>query len=120
MFNQPFQPLLPELIPFGIYTIPEVRYKRGESRQQREERAKRQIEKISGNRNILNSLHLLTLLSLFLSMVGKTEQQLTKENIPYEYGLSRYSELAKGMMQGDSTGGLLKILFHSEVLREKR
>ncbi len=48
-------------------------------------------------------------------MVGKTEQQLTKENIPYEYGLARYSELAKGMMQGDSTGGLLKILFHLET-----
>jgi NAD(P) transhydrogenase len=48
-------------------------------------------------------------------MVGQTEQELTKANIPYEYGISRYSELAKGMMQGDEIGGMLKILFHLET-----
>jgi hypothetical protein len=28
-------------------------------------------------------------------MVGSNEQQLTRQNIPYEYGVSRYCELAK-------------------------
>ncbi len=48
-------------------------------------------------------------------MVGQTEQELTKANIPYEYGVAKYSELAKGMMQGDEVGGMLKILFHQET-----
>ena len=47
--------------------------------------------------------------------MGKNEQELTKENVPYEYGVARYSDLAKGMMQGDEVGGLLKILFHLET-----
>ena len=48
-------------------------------------------------------------------MVGQTEHELTKNNIPYEYGIARYSEIAKGMMIGDETGGMLKILFHQET-----
>jgi len=48
-------------------------------------------------------------------LVGKNEQELTNENVPYEYGVARYSDLAKGMMQGDEVGGLLKILFHLET-----
>jgi len=48
-------------------------------------------------------------------MVGQTEDELTRSHIPYEYGVSRYSELAKGMMIGDETGGMLKILFHQET-----
>lgn len=36
MFNQPFTPLLPELIPFGIYTIPEVRYEKGREERKQE------------------------------------------------------------------------------------
>ena len=43
-------------------------------------------------------------------MVGYTEEQLTKEKIPYEVGLARYAELAKGQMLGDEQG-LLKLLF---------
>lgn len=62
------------LIPFGIYTIPEV------------------------------------------SMVGQTEEQLTKAKIPYEVGIARYAELAKGQMLGDEEG-ILKILFHPETLK---
>ncbi len=58
----------PHLIPYGIYTIPEI------------------------------------------SMVGKTEEQLTGEKIPYEVGVARFEELAKGQMIGDETG-MLKLLF---------
>ncbi|MEZ5291658.1 MAG: Si-specific NAD(P)(+) transhydrogenase [Vicinamibacterales bacterium] len=45
-----------------------------------------------------------------ISMVGKTEQQLTAERIPYEVGVARYEDLAKGQMLGDDTG-FLKVLF---------
>ncbi len=62
------------LIPYGIYTIPEI------------------------------------------SMVGKTEQQLTAEKIPYEVGVARFSELAKGQMIGDETG-MLKLLFDPDTQR---
>jgi NAD(P) transhydrogenase len=49
-------------------------------------------------------------------MVGQTEEQLTKEKIPYEAGLARYAELAKGQMLGDEQG-LLKILFDPDSLK---
>ncbi|HMF09462.1 MAG TPA: Si-specific NAD(P)(+) transhydrogenase, partial [Thermoanaerobaculia bacterium] len=45
-----------------------------------------------------------------ISMVGRTEQELTAERIPYEIGQSKYEELAKGQMLGAEVG-LLKILF---------
>ena len=45
-----------------------------------------------------------------LSMVGKTEEQLTAERVPYEVGVSKFEELAKGQMVGDETG-FLKLLF---------
>ena len=45
-----------------------------------------------------------------ISMVGKTEQELTEAKIPYEIGLSKFEELAKGQMLGADTG-LLKLLF---------
>ena len=64
----------PNLIPYGVYTIPEI------------------------------------------SMVGRTEEQLTKEKIPYEVGLARYAELAKGQMLGDDQG-LLKLLFDPDTLK---
>ena len=51
-----------------------------------------------------------------ISIVGQTEEQLTKDKVPYEIGLSRYSELAKGQMLGDEQG-LLKLLFHTETLK---
>jgi NAD(P) transhydrogenase len=56
-----------EVLPIGIYTIPEISY------------------------------------------VGRTEEQLTDEAIPYEVGISRYRELARGQILGD-TYGLLKLL----------
>ncbi len=73
MFGIPGK-MQPNLIPYGIYTIPEI------------------------------------------SMVGLTEEQLTRDKIPYEVGLARYAELAKGQMLGDEQG-LLKLLFHPESLK---
>lgn len=65
---------VPELFPYGIYTIPEI------------------------------------------SMVGRNEEELTHEGIPYEVGKARYREIARGQILGDSTG-LLKLLFHIETRR---
>ncbi|MGA7399916.1 MAG: Si-specific NAD(P)(+) transhydrogenase [Candidatus Sulfotelmatobacter sp.] len=73
MFGTPGK-MIPTLIPYGIYTIPEI------------------------------------------SMVGHTEEQLTRGKIPYEVGLARYAELAKGQMLGDEQG-LLKLLFDPENLK---
>ena len=73
MFGRPGK-MPPNLIPYGIYTIPEI------------------------------------------SMVGHTEEQLTREKIPYEVGLARYAELAKGQMLGDDQG-LLKLLFDPDSLK---
>lgn len=73
MFGKPGK-MPPNLIPYGIYTIPEI------------------------------------------SMVGQTEEQLTKEKIAYETGLARYAELAKGQMLGDEQG-LLKLLFDPNSLK---
>lgn len=46
-----------------------------------------------------------------ISMVGMTEQDLTSQKIPYETGLARYREVARGQIVGDENG-LLKLLFH--------
>lgn len=73
MFGKPGK-MPANLIPYGIYTIPEI------------------------------------------SMVGHTEEQLTQEKIPYEVGLARYAELAKGQMLGDEQG-LLKMLFDPSSLK---
>ncbi len=48
-----------------------------------------------------------------ISMVGKTEEELTKANVPYESGRASYREIARGHILGDRTG-LLKLLFHRE------
>ena len=44
-----------------------------------------------------------------ISYVGKTEDELTESSIPYEVGISRYRELARGQIVGDSYG-MLKLL----------
>jgi NAD(P) transhydrogenase len=64
---------LPELFPYGVYSIPEI------------------------------------------SMVGKTETQLTEAGVPYEAGIAQYKELARGQLLGDDTG-MLKLLIHQENL----
>ncbi len=51
-----------------------------------------------------------------ISMVGRTEEDLTKDGIAYEVGLARYREIARGAITGDDSG-LLKILFHRENRR---
>jgi len=67
------QSSLPKVIPYGIYTIPEI------------------------------------------STVGKTEEELTKENVPYEVGRAFYKEIARGQIVGDFEG-LLKLIFHRDTL----
>ncbi len=51
-----------------------------------------------------------------ISMVGQTEEELTRAGIPYETGVARYEEIAKGQIIGDDTG-MLKILFHPDTLK---
>ena len=63
---------VPELFPYGIYTIPEI------------------------------------------SMVGKTEEELTQNGVPYEVGRAVYREIARGQIIGDLTG-LLKIIFRTDT-----
>ncbi len=62
------------MLPYGIYTIPEI------------------------------------------SMVGKTEQQLTKEQVPYEVGVASFDEVAKAQIAGDSQG-VLKLIFDTRTLK---
>src|SRR5260370_17924089 len=45
-----------------------------------------------------------------ISFVGRTEEQLTHDNVPFEVGVSRYRELARGQIIGDSYGGLKLLL----------
>lgn len=71
MFGAPTHSM-PELFPYGIYSIPEI------------------------------------------SMVGKTEQQLTNSGVPYEVGIARYKEIARGQLLGDEIG-MLKILVHQDT-----
>jgi len=49
-----------------------------------------------------------------ISMIGPTEQELTRQAVPYETGVSRYREIARGQILGDDTG-LLKLIFHRET-----
>src|SRR5207244_10532863 len=49
-----------------------------------------------------------------ISMVGKTEAQLTAEGIPYEAGIAQYREIARGQIIGDEFG-MLKLLIHEET-----
>ena len=74
LFGAPRRATPAELLPYGIYTVPEM------------------------------------------SMVGRTEQELTTARIPYEVGIAKYEELAKGQIVGDDTG-MLKLLFDPTSLR---
>jgi NAD(P) transhydrogenase len=49
-----------------------------------------------------------------ISMIGLTEEQLKKENIPYGVGICRFKDLARGLIIG-SQKGMLKLLFHDET-----
>jgi NAD(P) transhydrogenase len=48
-----------------------------------------------------------------ISMVGATEHELTERKVPYETGVARYREIARGQILGDDSG-LFKMLFHRE------
>ncbi|BFU94949.1 MAG: putative soluble pyridine nucleotide transhydrogenase [Nitrospira sp.] len=65
---------LPEHLPVGIYSVPEI------------------------------------------SMAGPPESELTEQRVPYETGIARYREIARGQILGDDSG-LVKLLFHREDRR---
>jgi NAD(P) transhydrogenase len=51
-----------------------------------------------------------------ISMVGRPEHELTKAKVPYEVGVARYREIARGQILGDDSG-FFKMLFHREDRR---
>ena len=48
-----------------------------------------------------------------VSMVGATEEELTRQKIPYETGIARYKEISRGVILGDDSG-MFKMLFHRD------
>jgi len=50
-----------------------------------------------------------------ISFIGKTEEQLTDSDVPYEVGVAYYREIARGQISGH-VDGRLKLLFHRETL----
>ncbi len=50
-----------------------------------------------------------------ISSLGRTEEELTNEAVPYEVGKAFFSRLARAQITGE-TAGMLKILFHQETL----
>ena len=61
----------------------------------------------------VHAAHLLQPIGIYsipeISFIGQTEDQLTEASIPFEVGVSRYRELARGQIIGDSYG-VLKLL----------
>ncbi len=49
-----------------------------------------------------------------VSMVGKTEEDLTAADVPYATGRAFFREMARGHISGD-LHGLLKVIFHCET-----
>ena len=49
-----------------------------------------------------------------ISFIGKTEEQLTDEDVPYEVGMAYYREVARGQITGD-INGRLKLIFHRDT-----
>ena len=45
-----------------------------------------------------------------ISFIGKTEDQLTEQGVPYEVGIAYFREIARGQIRGDTTGRL-KLIF---------
>jgi NAD(P) transhydrogenase len=48
-----------------------------------------------------------------ISFVGKTEEQLTEDGVPYEVGVAFFREIARGQIRGDTTGRL-KLIFNPD------
>jgi NAD(P) transhydrogenase len=51
-----------------------------------------------------------------ISMVGAPEHELTQQRIPYETGVARYREIARGQILGDDSG-FFKMIFHRDDRR---
>jgi NAD(P) transhydrogenase len=51
-----------------------------------------------------------------ISMVGATEEELTLARIPYETGIARFREIARGQILGDDSG-MFKMIFHRDDRR---
>jgi NAD(P) transhydrogenase len=51
-----------------------------------------------------------------ISMAGEPEHALTSQGVPYETGIARYREIARGQILGDDSG-MLKLIFHAETRR---
>ncbi|HWZ58599.1 MAG TPA: Si-specific NAD(P)(+) transhydrogenase [Gemmatimonadaceae bacterium] len=51
-----------------------------------------------------------------VAMVGAPEHELTKQKIPYETGVARYQEIARGMILGDASG-FFKMCFNRDDRR---
>ncbi|HKE17163.1 MAG TPA: Si-specific NAD(P)(+) transhydrogenase [Kofleriaceae bacterium] len=51
-----------------------------------------------------------------ISMVGATEEELTRAKVPYETGIARFREIARGQILGDDSG-MFKMIFHREDRR---
>ncbi|MGB5251292.1 MAG: Si-specific NAD(P)(+) transhydrogenase [Sedimenticolaceae bacterium] len=49
-----------------------------------------------------------------ISSVGRTERELTEQNIPYEVGRADFKNLARAQIAGRNVG-MLKLLFHRET-----
>jgi len=50
-----------------------------------------------------------------ISSIGKTEQELTADKVPYEVGKAFFKSMSRAQISGEETG-MLKILFHRETL----
>ena len=48
-----------------------------------------------------------------VSMVGRTEEELTRDKVPYETGMARYREISRGPIVGDDSG-MFKMLFQRD------
>lgn len=51
-----------------------------------------------------------------ISAIGAPEHELTQKKIPYETGIARYREIARGQILGDDSG-FLKLIVHREDQR---
>ncbi|MBN3560617.1 Si-specific NAD(P)(+) transhydrogenase [Aliamphritea spongicola] len=51
-----------------------------------------------------------------ISSIGKTEEQLTEEKVPYDVGQAFFKDTARAQISGEPVG-MLKILFHRETLQ---
>jgi NAD(P) transhydrogenase len=49
-----------------------------------------------------------------IAWVGKHEAELTRQGVPFETGIARYDEIARGQILGDDLG-MLKLIFHLDT-----